>query len=213
LQTIARWTSVLVLVLILLACNLPNGLSALLSAETPTPTRTATPTLAPPTYTPYPTCTPYPTYTPYPTRAPAPAAKPPALAADMGQNTDLAKAINTYRTANGRRALTLSYHLGYVAASRVQLTMITKEGVSLDLGQIQIEPRAMPTNYAWSEYTSGGNDAATLALTSPQTVLRDLVDRRRASTDLLDPIHRDIGAALLCNGQRCGYVVILGRPY
>jgi hypothetical protein len=71
----------------------------------------------------------------------------------------------------------------------------------------------MPSNYAWTEFTFGGDSASALSINTPQAALADLIDRRGESESLLDSEYRDIGAALLCNGECCGYVVILGRHY
>jgi hypothetical protein len=83
----------------------------------------------------------------------------------------------------------------------------------INLGVAQIDPKTMPSNYAWLEYTFGGDSDFALSINTPQAVLQHLIDRRNAVTNLLDPKWRDIGASLLCNGKRCGYVVILGRSY
>lgn len=162
-----------------------------------------------PTYTPFPTCVPCPAADSQPTCAPCAAL--PASSVDLAVDTRLAELINDYRVANGQQALTLSYHLAYVAASRVQLAMLTKGGQSLDLGEIQIDTRTMPDNYAWTELRFLGDSDLALSMNTPQAALEYLIEKQ--SVSLLGSEHRDIGAALLCNGRCCGYIVILGRPY
>lgn len=174
-----------------------NTPSALCSPCAPSPTCPVA--SMPPTCPPQPTCMPAPTCAPVGTLG----------VTDLAQDTRLAEAINAYRSQNGQRLLNLSYHLAYIAASRVQLTMIP----GIDLGTAQIDPKTMPQNYAWSEYTFGGDSEFALSIDTPEEAVQDLIDRRGASSDLLNPNWRDIGASLFCNGRRCGYVVILGRPY
>ncbi len=191
----------LLLLLLVISCTL-------IKVGDTTPTLTATPRPLP-TYTPFPTYTPLPplpTYTPFPTYTPL------AVnfgAADIAQDTALAEAINEYRIENGVEALRVSYHLMNIAASRVYLTMLP----GVDLGVVQIDPRVMPSGYAWTEWTFGGDNAHALSVNTPEAVIEDMVERRGESEDLLSEEYRDVGAVLLCNGERCGYVIILGRPY
>ena len=175
----------------------------------------------PPTYTPYPTYTPLaplPTSTPYPTYTPIPTSTPHTCppvtqsnAIDLAHDTAFADAINAYRQQHGKNPLFLSYHLAYIAASRVQLTMIVKNGQSLDLSQIQIDPRSMPDNYAWREFTFGGDTQEALSVHTPQRALEHFIDTW-GDEYLLSDEYTELAATLLCNGQRCGFVVILGHP-
>ncbi len=186
----------------------------------PQPAPTCTP---PPTYTPYPTYTPVtppPTPTPAPMNTPAPSPTPQptyppvtqSSAIDLAHDAGFANAINAYREAHGKQPLFLSYHLAYIAASRVQLTMIVKNGQSLDLGQIPIDPRTMPDNYAWSEFSFWGDSSDALAVNSPQRAL-DYFINTWGEDNLLTDEYTELGTSLLCNGQRCGFIVILGHPH
>lgn len=196
--------------LVLLAATLACGGSVsptLVGQVTTEPSREGQ--TAVPTYTPYPTYTPLPTHTPFPTYTPVSSVFPVTSSVDLAHNTEFAEALNAYRVQNGQVPLNISYHLAYVAASRVQITMIP----GIDMGIAQIDPKVMPQNYAWVEYTFGGDTAFALSINTPEAALQHLSGRDGFLANLQDPRYRDIGAALLCNGQRCGYVVILGRPY
>jgi len=120
-----------------------------------------------------------PTYTPLPTYTPV---NIPSCSFDLAQDTSLAELINSFREQNGQSRLFLSYHLAYIATNRVQLTMIP----GIDLGAAQIDPRTMPQNYVWLEYTFGGDSDFALSINTPQAVLQDLIERRSATGDLLD---------------------------
>lgn len=203
---------------LLLLALLAALLTACGASSTAAPTSTLLPTAAAtvpapaplPTYTPYPTYTPLPTYTPIATSAVANAQ--PMLAGDLATDGRLAAAINAYRVANGQPALQVSAYLANIAASRVYLKMITRDGQELDLGQIQIDPRTMPADYAWRELSFGGNTELALQMVTPEAALAYMQTVEGWPAHLLQPELHDIGAAQLCNGARCGFIVILGQP-
>ena len=204
-----------ILFLIFLSLTACNATTAPETPLCPTPVTSA---LQSPhfTQTPAPTYTPYPTYTPLapqPTYTPAPTCPPTTTSSviDLAHDITFSKAINSYRQKSGKQQLVLSEHLAYIAASRVQLTMIVKNGKMLDLGQIPIDPKAMPDNYAWSEYTFGGNDDRAMSIDSPQRALEKFIETW-GETPLLREEDTELGASLLCNGQRCGFIVIFGHP-
>lgn len=204
-----RCLPLLLIFTLLAACRPPAP--APLPTYTPLPTHTPQPTQPPlPTYTPFPTYTPVPTYTPWPT--PVAAAAQPVLTGDLAADGRLAAAINAYRAANGQPALQVSAHLANIAASRVYLKMITRDGQDLDLGQIQIDVRTMPGDYAWTELSFGGNTELALQMVTPEAALAYMQTVKDWPAYLLQPEARHIGAVQLCNGARCGFVVILGWP-
>ncbi len=186
--------------------TLPPTVAATALAPAPLPTYTPYPT-----YTPLPTCPPLPTCTPVTDPAQAATAQP-VLAGDLAADGRLAAAINAYRVANGQPALQVSAYLANIAASRVYLKMITRGGQELDLGQIQIDSRTMPADYAWTELTFGGNTEQALQIVTPEAALAYMQTVEGWPAYLLQSEARDIGAAQLCNGARCGFVVILGWP-
>ena len=172
-------------------------------------TTSSSPAITPlPTHTPYPTYTPQPTYTPYPTPSVAssfPSPLPQSVV-DIAQRQDLVNAINDFRVAQGRPALNMLYPLMQIAASRVYLGL-----VPVDLGKVQIDPRVMPSNYKWQEWTAWGDSPETLtSLQTAKSILDYWLTWQGMPKDALTTEYTDIGATYLCNGIRCAFVIIYG---
>ena len=155
-----------------------------------------------PTPMPLPTYTPYPTFTPYPTLTPAPVSNE---GNDIAQRHDLVDAINDYRVAHGAPALRVSYPLMQIAASRVYLGL-----VPVDLNKVQIDPRIMPSNYKWQEWTAWGDTPQMLSLRTAKSILDYWLTWKGMPKGALATEYTEIGAAYLCNGARCAFVIIFG---
>lgn len=158
--------------------------------------------IACPTGTPYPTFTPYPTPTPEPTSAPSAGVAQPV---NIAQRLDLVNAINDYRVQHGAPALRVIPQLMKLAASRTYLALIP-----INMTEVQIDPRVMPANYAWAEWTSQGNTQEMLALNTPEAILQYWLSWQGMPQDALSTQYTDIGATYLCDGERCAFVIIYG---
>lgn len=124
----------------------------------------------------------------------------------IADDTTLADLINDYRVDNGLPRMNLSRQLAYVAAIRTYMGLLPG---SL-LTERQIDNATMPGNYQWRELTHWSD---TFSLRSAADMFDQLVNRRDGPDSLLDTTFVDLAAVTLCDGRRCVYVIILGRPY